>query len=340
LKLYCATTNPGKRREFQRALPDRIQVEPLPGLESIAPCDETGVTFEENAIQKALYYSKYCDGYLFVDDSGLEVDALGGAPGVYSARYAGPGSSDAANNQLLLERMQGASDRTARFVCVVALARAGRLVGTFRGEVEGRLLEAPRGVNGFGYDPLFFYPPFDCTFGEAPLDKKMQVSHRAKALHRMQAYLDDMVSEAAPMGKVNLSQEETKMTVTDPLLGPVEADEHREIGGVQVDVARTGAARVKRLIYPPGFHWAKHLSELMGSKYCMHAHVGFMARGQINVRFADGCVVEYKAPKFVQVEPGHEGWVVGDEPAVLIEFDFESDTVDRLGVPRVHNHAG
>jgi hypothetical protein len=129
------------------------------------------------------------------------------------------------------------------------------------------------------------------------------------------------------------------MNVTDPLLAPVEADEHREVGGVQVDVARTGACRVKRLIYPPGFHWAKHLSELMGSKYCMHAHVGFMAHGQINVRFADGCVVEYKAPKFVQVEPEHEGWVVGDEPAVLIEFDFEGDTVDRLGVPRVHKHA-
>jgi hypothetical protein len=130
------------------------------------------------------------------------------------------------------------------------------------------------------------------------------------------------------------------VNVTDPLLAPIEADEHREVGGVQVDVARTGACRVKRLIYPPGFHWAKHLSELMGSKYCMHAHVGFMAHGQINVRFADGCVVEYKAPKFVQVEPGHEGWVVGDEPAVLIEFDFEGDTLDRLGVPQVHKHGG
>jgi len=130
------------------------------------------------------------------------------------------------------------------------------------------------------------------------------------------------------------------MNQTDPLLGPVEADEHREICGVQVDVARTGAARVKRLIYPPGYHWATEMSALIGSKYCMHAHVGFMARGQINVRFADGCVEEYKAPKFVRVEPGHEGWVVGDEPAVLIEFDFEGDTVNRLGVPQVHKHGG
>jgi hypothetical protein len=126
------------------------------------------------------------------------------------------------------------------------------------------------------------------------------------------------------------------MNTNDPLLAPMKADEHREIGGVQVDVARAGSARVKRMIYPPGFNWATHLSSIVGSKLCMHAHVGFMARGQINVRFADGSVTEYKAPQFVAVEPGHEGWVVGDEPAVLIEFDFESDTVDRLAVPQTH----
>lgn len=174
------------------ALDDSVQVQSLPGLESIEPCDETGVTFEENAVQKALYYSTYCDGYLFVDDSGLEVDALGGAPGVYSARFAGPGATDAANNQLLLDRMRGISDRTARFVCVVALANNGRLVHTFRGEVEGRLLDAPSGSNGFGYDPLFFYEPFGCSFGEAPLERKMEVSHRAKALGKMRAYLNNV----------------------------------------------------------------------------------------------------------------------------------------------------
>lgn len=190
-KLYCATTNSGKLREFQLALRDPVQVVPLPDLESIAPFEETGVTFEENAVQKALYYSEYCDGFLFVDDSGLEVDALGGAPGVYSARFASPGATDAANNQLLLDRMRGVTDRTARFVCVVALAERGRLVRTFRGEVEGRLLEAPAGVNGFGYDPLFFYPPFGCTFGQAPLERKMQVSHRAHALRQMRAYLEE-----------------------------------------------------------------------------------------------------------------------------------------------------
>jgi XTP/dITP diphosphohydrolase len=189
LKLYCATTNPGKLREFQMAFDVSVQVEVLPSLASITPPEETGLTFEENAALKAQYYSKHCDGYLFADDSGLEVDALAGAPGVYSARFAGPHATDAANNQLLISRMQGIANRTARFVCAIALATEGRLVETFRGEVEGRLLDAPRGDTGFGYDPLFFYPPFGCTFGEAPLDHKMEVSHRAQALRYMKAYL-------------------------------------------------------------------------------------------------------------------------------------------------------
>jgi XTP/dITP diphosphohydrolase len=194
LKLYCATTNRGKMREFQLTFQDSIAVESLPGLESLAPCEETGVTFEENAVQKALYYSKNCDGYLFAEDSGLEVDALGGAPGVYSARFAGPGATDEANNQLLVERMRGVADRTARFVCVTALAASGRLVRTFRAQVEGRLAEAARGSNGFGYDPLFFYEPFGCTFGEAPLEQKMKVSHRSKALRAMREFLADKTS--------------------------------------------------------------------------------------------------------------------------------------------------
>jgi XTP/dITP diphosphohydrolase len=189
LRLYCATTNPGKLREFQMALENSFDVRSMPGLNTLAPCEETGATFEENAIQKALYYSKHCDGYLFVDDSGLEVDALGGAPGVYSARFAGTGASDDANNRLLLERMRGIEDRAARFVSVVALAKSGHLIQTFQGQVEGLLLDEPRGTNGFGYDPLFFYPPFGCTTGEAPLERKMQISHRAKALRAMRDYL-------------------------------------------------------------------------------------------------------------------------------------------------------
>ena len=128
------------------------------------------------------------------------------------------------------------------------------------------------------------------------------------------------------------------MNAADPLLAPVRSDEHREIGGVQVDVARKGAVRVKRMIYPPGFSWDTHLRPILGHEFCPHAHVGFMAHGQINVRFQDGSVEEFKAPQFVAVEPGHAGWVVGDEPAVLIEFDFEGQTVDRLALPRVHQH--
>ena len=189
MRLYCATSNPGKLREFKLALADSFIIEALPGLNSIPICEETGTTFEENAIQKALYYSKHSEGYLFVDDSGLEVHALGGAPGVYSARYAGAEATDEANNRLLLERMRGIADRSAQFVCVAALAQSGRLVRTFRGEVAGQLIEEPRGANGFGYDPLFYYPPFGCTFGEAPLAQKMKVSHRSLALLSMRNYL-------------------------------------------------------------------------------------------------------------------------------------------------------
>jgi XTP/dITP diphosphohydrolase len=189
VRLYCATTNPGKLREFRLALEDSFEVSTLPGLAEISPCDETGATFEENAIQKALYYSKNCDEFLFVDDSGLEVDALGGAPGVYSARFAGPDANDAANNRLLIDRLRGVPERTARFVCVVALGRKGEIIRTFRGVVEGCLAEELSGANGFGYDPLFFYPPFGSTFGEAPLERKMGVSHRGMALGAMREWL-------------------------------------------------------------------------------------------------------------------------------------------------------
>ncbi len=112
MKLYCATTNPGKLREFG--------AEPIPGLKSIPPCEETGVTFEENAIQKAVYYSGFTSEFLFADDSGLEVDALHGAPGVYSARFAGPGATDAENNCLLIQKLASVQNRTGRYVCVIA----------------------------------------------------------------------------------------------------------------------------------------------------------------------------------------------------------------------------
>ena len=141
---------------------------------------------------KAVAYGQHVDGYLFADDSGLEVDALSGAPGVHSARYAGESATDLENNALLLRNLVGVENRTARFVCVIALVKEGKPVKTFRGSVEGQILEVPRGTGGFGYDPLFFHEPFGCTFGEAPIGDKMLVSHRAQALNAMFAYLRDI----------------------------------------------------------------------------------------------------------------------------------------------------
>jgi XTP/dITP diphosphohydrolase len=184
--VYCATSNPGKLREFQLAAPD-VDVCPLPV--SVPAPEEHGTTFEQNAIAKAEYYGRFVDGYLFADDSGLEVDALEGGPGVHSARYAGTDATDEQNNTLLLSRLEGVRNRTARFVCVIALVNRGALVKTFRGAVEGRILDQARGAGGFGYDPLFFHQPFGCTFAEAPLSDKMKVSHRAQALKQMFAYL-------------------------------------------------------------------------------------------------------------------------------------------------------
>ena len=125
----------------------------------------------------------------------------------------------------------------------------------------------------------------------------------------------------------------------DPLLRALEGTASRTVGGVRVDVGRAGAARVKRIVYPAGFHWSIHMKPTVGTDLCMHAHVGFLARGEIHVEYADGCVVEHRAPQIVAIDPGHDGWVVGKGPAVLIEFDFEGDTVSRLGMPASHRHA-
>lgn len=188
--LYCATTNAGKLREFQLAAErDGFLVETVPQLKAIPAPEETGETFRENAIIKALAYSLHAPGPVFVDDSGLAVDALGGAPGVHSARYAGPQASDEENNNLVLERLGESFHRTARFICVIALARGGELIETFESKVEGELLRTPRGKGGFGYDPLFFYPPFGSTLAEASAEQKISVSHRGKALAQLFAYL-------------------------------------------------------------------------------------------------------------------------------------------------------
>src|SRR5258705_4275840 len=123
-----------------------------------------------------------------------------------------------------------------------------------------------------------------------------------------------------------------------PLLTPVKGAELREVGHVRLEVGRAGDARVKRMVYPPGFRWSVDMNPRVGTDLCMHAHVGFLVSGEIHIEYADGCVVEHKAPQIVAIEPGHDGWVVGREPVVLIEFDFERDTIRRLGMPESHRH--
>ncbi len=209
LRLFCATSNSGKLRDFRVAGGERTHIEGLPAL----PCPEDGDTFEENAVAKALCYSRASLGnqilgdpapgnpvprserplLIFADDSGIEVDALDGAPGIRSARFSGPRANDLSNNQLLLQRLRGvpAAQRTARFVCWIALTRDGELLKTFQGQVEGRILEAPAGSEGFGYDPLFFYPPLARSFGELSAEEKWAHSHRGNAFRRLLAWLSE-----------------------------------------------------------------------------------------------------------------------------------------------------
>ena len=190
MTIYCASGNPGKLREFRLAGELLgIDVRPLEGLRDIPAPEETGATFEENACLKAVYYSRFAPGLLFADDSGLAVDALGGAPGVHSARYAGLNASDEANNLLLLANLSGVASRSGRFVCVIAVAQAGEVRQVFHGSVEGEILESARGPGGFGYDPLFYYPAFGSSFGEVDDERKFSVSHRGNALRAMLAYL-------------------------------------------------------------------------------------------------------------------------------------------------------
>jgi hypothetical protein len=129
-----------------------------------------------------------------------------------------------------------------------------------------------------------------------------------------------------------------KPRLPDSLLAPVKGAERKNFGHVRLDVGRAGAARVKRMIYPVGFRWSVDMKPVVGTELCMHAHVGFLAHGEIHIEYADGCVVEHKAPQIVAIEPGHDGWVVGKEPVVLIEFDFENETVARLGMADAHRH--
>jgi XTP/dITP diphosphohydrolase len=194
-RVLIATTNPGKLRDFSgAAAPLGITIESLPNFAAIPIAVEDGLTFEANARKKAEYYSTYAPGEIILaDDSGLEVDALGGAPGVHSARYAadqphlvGNNTDDQANNARLIREIRKIprQRRDARFVCVIAAARDGETLNVFRGEAEGTLLETTRGSEGFGYDPLFYFPPIQKTFAELTPEEKAQFSHRGAAFRQ------------------------------------------------------------------------------------------------------------------------------------------------------------
>jgi XTP/dITP diphosphohydrolase len=196
VRLYCATGNPGKLREFQAMAGGSLELAMVPGFREIRAPEETGATFAENAALKAAYYGRHVRGLLFAEDSGLEVDALGGDPGVRSARFSGAG--DEANNRLLIEKLNGIAERGARYVCVIALVEDAKLVGTFRGTVEGEIIDEARGSGGFGYDPHFYYPPLGKTFAELPLEEKNQRSHRSRAFEQLLEWLRSFTAAASP----------------------------------------------------------------------------------------------------------------------------------------------
>ncbi len=191
-KILIATSNPGKLRDFAGAALDcGVEIAGIPDFSSLPAVVEDGLTFEANARKKAEAYSRYVPGEMVVaDDSGLEIDALHGTPGVHSARYAAdqPDKADAntdddANNARVLRELQGVppTQRTGRFVCVLVAARDGKTLATFRGTAEGTILDTPRGTNGFGYDPLFYFPQIGKAFAELSAEEKSKYSHRGAA---------------------------------------------------------------------------------------------------------------------------------------------------------------
>src|SRR5579871_3246554 len=193
--VWIATSNPGKLRDFAGAARVHgIMVSGIPDFAALPTVVEDGATFEENARKKAEQYSRAVPGeVVLADDSGLEVDALHGAPGVHSARYAAEyprkaeaNTEDDANNTRLIRELAGVppAERSGRFVCVLAAARDGQTLGTFRGCAEGLLLDKPRGLYGFGYDPLFFFPEIDKTFAELTAEEKARYSHRGAAFRQ------------------------------------------------------------------------------------------------------------------------------------------------------------
>ena len=195
-RILIATSNPGKLRDFAgAALPHGIEIASLSNFASLPEVKEDGNTFEANARKKAEHYSRYAAGeVVLADDSGLEVDALGGAPGVHSARYAGDqphlltnNTDDQANNARLLRELKTVppQNRSGRFICVIAAARDGETLAVFRGQAEGVILDRPRGSNGFGYDPLFYFPQIKKTFAELTPEEKASYSHRGAAFSKL-----------------------------------------------------------------------------------------------------------------------------------------------------------
>ncbi len=190
--MFFASSNAGKLREYREAAARRgISVESIPQFNELPQCVEDQQTFEANARKKAKHYSAVSAGLVFADDSGICVNALGGAPGVYSARYSGPDSTDDSNNARLLAELErsGSKDRSAYYRCIIALARKGGILEQFEGRADGLILESPRGTGGFGYDPYFFYPPLGRTFAELSIEAKYAVSHRGKAFNLLLEYL-------------------------------------------------------------------------------------------------------------------------------------------------------
>jgi len=198
-RLVVATTNRGKLKEIAQLLAGvPVELTTLADFPPVAAPEETGRTFAENARLKALYYARHTGELTVAEDSGLEVDALGGAPGVESARFGGAHSTYPQKFALLYDALQArkAAGRTARFVCALALAKDSTVLFETRGTVEGEIAPEPRGSGGFGYDPIFFYPPFGCTLAEAG-DRKAEVSHRGKAFRTLGTYLKALNAEIA-----------------------------------------------------------------------------------------------------------------------------------------------
>jgi XTP/dITP diphosphohydrolase len=191
-KILAATTNRGKLREIAQVLAGlSLELLTLSDLALDQPAPEEGLTFLDNARQKALFYSGSTSQLTLAEDSGLEVEYLGGAPGIYSARFSGPQADDASNLAKVLKLMQDVPEgkRRARFVCCIVLSRKGKILTEITGTAEGRISLEPRGRNGFGYDPIFFYPPLGRTFAELTPQEKNKVSHRGQALRRMRDFL-------------------------------------------------------------------------------------------------------------------------------------------------------